>query len=695
MRSTHAGADGNLNRSDGGHHTSLVRWGLALDCWDEFAPALAMLNQAAAPGSTRHERARLSLALGHPRQGLDILDEDRSGSLAGRSAADAALRAALRAALGDHDAYAWLRSQVVRDTGSAPIGYLRWLLAVAAEGAGDRPAADALWVSLVEQSHLLTWHSAARYNSIQAQRALLAANRGGSWQESAGTYLNLVGNLERLPNPLDRDARPILDAVRILASRGESRAAVLLLTAAAHAGPPNPVVRREFERRAPRTLTVNTRWLGAMISATGLVSVVLGRGLVGMVIATVAAMGWMHWVPIRGWTRTETRIFRTLHAMRFDPVTRGPARGARDLVDRRLFWGLVGLAVGLLVAGPLVMAAVLSTTWATHVGFSPWLLTAVVCGVLGHQWGLRTSRGARSPRAVSHLLPPDCQCATTEMFAGAEADNYARRHLVCGATESAGPRATVLTCPTVGVPWLLTVVTDGGGTYLLRGEATVEESGPPGDRQPVHDPAAHRRAEMLSSSGADASAPELVDHASLRATLARGMSCPEKVLVELSRDPETAVRAAVAGNPHCPEAVLLELFADHEMDVWTAAKNNPSWPPDWPVDDPCAARGIDPPRAPLTLRTVVIGTRTLVQCTEGQPDWFDLSDPPPDTTTVCRADAAVLGIWGSFCLHHRPTADSHPGRGDGAGYLAERHASGIWVALDWDGPCSPAHQLWQ
>jgi len=550
-------------------------------------------------------------------------------------------------------------------------------------------------LSLVEESNLLTWHSVARYTAVLASRARLEANQGGSVEASAVSYLKLVNNLERLPNPLDRDARPILDAVQMLRNRGDQRAAVLLLTAAAHAGPPNAAVRREFERMAPQTLTSSTRWMGAMISAAGLVTVLLGHGLVGMAFGFVAVMGWMRWIPIRGWTRSETRIFRILHAMQYDPVTRGPALRARDYGDRRLFWGFVGLAVGGLVVGPVVMSS-LPTAWSPNLGNSPWLLATLVCGILGYQWGLRVTPGARSPRAVSRILPPHCQCATTTIFAGGEADNYAHNHLVGEAHEAGPSRSSMLTCPVLGVAWLLTIVTDEGGAYLLRGEAQIADADPLPHRQSAPDAPERRRAEAHTSMGADVfAARERLDHGSVRVALAGGASSPEHLLVELSKDPEKAVRAAVAGNPNCPETVLLELFADPEMDVWTAAKNNLRWPEDWPVDDPCAARGIDPPRDPHTLRSVVCGTQTLVRCTAGRSTLPTQPELSPDSTAECRADAVVVGIWGSFCMEHHAAWDRTRLHSRGGGYLAQRLKSGTWVELNWDGPCSPPEHLWR
>ncbi len=458
---------------------SLLCWGRALDSWDEVDPALEILTSAAMPGETRHERARLLLEQGDPRRALAVLDDGQHPGLPPDDfTMDDVLRAGCHASMGHAGAYAWLRSVTVAAQGAVPVVYIRWIVALAADSFGDTDTADQMWLSLVSDSGLLTGPSVARFTVVHASAARREAIAGGKIRKSAALYLRLADNLEQLPNPLDRDPRPIISAVRMLRERGEAQAALMLLTAAANGAPPNPAIAEAYERAAP-TRPGMTPWTRAATIAVGtVVGLLVGIGLVGLVLTVAGIAAWRNFIPIRGWTLADSRIFRSLRAVQYDPVSRGHrVQGGESADGPRLLWMLLGLALGSLVIGPLLATSIPSGL-GSDLGGTLWLGSSLAGGFLGYQWGLRKTHHLIA--VGPSLVAPTCRCATTPMLAGSAADDYAARHLTPTASTAVTAGSTVLTCPALGLPWLRVPVNTDGAVYLLRGIATRVDAGLPG-----------------------------------------------------------------------------------------------------------------------------------------------------------------------------------------------------------------------
>ena len=473
----HEGATVDLS-AEQARTSSLLRWGRALDSWDEVEPALTILTAAAMAEETRHQRARLLLEQGDPRRALEVLDDGQSPGLPSEEfTMDDVLRAACHASTGHAGAYAWLRSLVVGADAAVSMAYIRWMVALAADERGDYDTADQMWQSLVKDSGFLTGASLARFSVVHARDARREAIAGEKLSKAFATYLRLVSNIEGLPNPLDRDARPILTAARLLRTRGEAPAALLLLTAAERGGPPNPAVTEAYRRAAP-TRPGMTPWLRfGTIVAGAVAGLLLGAGLVGLVLTVAAIAAWRRWIPIRGWTLIDSRLYRSLRSIQYDPVSRGPrVLGGESADGPRLLWMLAGLALGGLLVGPL-LASTLPAGAGSDLGGTLWLGVALAGGYVGYQWGLRKTHHRTAP--TNPTLSPTCRCATTAWFAGRTADDYAQRHLTGATFEPVPAGSTVLQCPSLGVPWLRIPVTKDGGVYLIRGVSARVDAGLP------------------------------------------------------------------------------------------------------------------------------------------------------------------------------------------------------------------------
>jgi len=238
-----------------------------------------------------------------------------------------------------------------------------------------------------------------------------------------------------------------------------------------------------YRAAAPTDLATNP-WATVATVATGAVAgLVLGVGLLGLIFSIGAIAAWRRWVPLRGWTLVDSRLYRSLRSIRYDPVSRRPRLPGGGSADpSRLRWMLAGLALGTLVVGPLLGCTIPSGP-GSNTGAALWLASAVAGAIIGY---LRApSRKTRRKAPTKPTVAPRCCCATTAWYGGRDAEDYAQRHLTSATFHPVPAGSTVLQCPALGGFWLRIPVTADGGVYLLRGVSARIEAGLPSPR-PAH-----------------------------------------------------------------------------------------------------------------------------------------------------------------------------------------------------------------
>jgi len=272
---------------------SLLRWADLLEALDEAQLAGRLIAHAGAGAVTvtgwpsTVDRARLLLATGDPEAALHTLDKYGTWQPPEEGLGfDDAVLAAAWAMLDHADAYNWLGGRVMALHACVGKNFGSWMLALAADHRGDTATAEQMWVWLAEHTEQITRTSVTRRMVVLAEAALRSLAQAEPPRDVGEVYRYLVSATELLPNPVDRDPRPVLDAAEALCRRLRPRTGPVFVAGA------------------------------VLFGLLALGATAAGNGKVGIVLFALATLVWTRLVPIPGWTTAETSAYRYLMMVR-------------------------------------------------------------------------------------------------------------------------------------------------------------------------------------------------------------------------------------------------------------------------------------------------------------------------------------------------------------------------------------------
>ncbi|MBO1753408.1 hypothetical protein J4G33_16495 [Actinotalea sp. BY-33] len=458
---------------------------------------------------TEHEASRrTSLAealvlVGRPAEARPLLEADgvRPPQPSGPVDWPQVVLGSTYAATGDDGAWAWLTAKLSDVLSPEWRLRLTRVVAAVADHRGDLPVADAAWADVAE----LGGTSSPRLAQRAALANILRRKREGSPESIIDVVVGAYGTLRGAAVDDAATRNAVMRTAGALNERGDRAGARLLLRVATGMLPRDAAMETALRRSRPepsRALLVRLAGVGLATSVAVAYVVVrgaaspqtLGAEIRGTTLVLAAVLGLVTRLSsLPGFTMPETRVWRGLRSMRYDPVE---ARGGTSGIS-----GWLGVA-GVLgaVATMVTIAGVLSGAtsdgawplWATTGGSMVLWLVLTAAGGAGGVLVLRQVRGAVGRRRVARAraeaaaradqLATVCACWDSISTWGADARRYAERHLTIAGppVPVAVPDSRLRMCPASGLPWLTGPLGQGERFVALKGALRDVDDSPAG-----------------------------------------------------------------------------------------------------------------------------------------------------------------------------------------------------------------------
>lgn len=398
------------------------------------------------------------------------------------------LLATTYAAGGDAAAWSWLTARLAEVPHHMRPRLTR-LVAFVADQRGDLDVADSAWLSLVQMSGA---------TSIRlAERSAVATIGRRSRQGAPAEILTALFSAHATLRETEDDKALVLDAViraaHALGQRGDRAGARLLLRLADRSAPRNAALRRvSRELRSPMTGTIALKTagivlLGALITVGFVVWGVLASHdpMVGARVAILLALPLgllVRRTTVPGLTVTESRVWRGLGTLRYDPSTgRATNEGTSG------WYGVAGIvgAVATFTVIAIVLTRLTPTgtwpLWAVSGSSMLLWLALTAFGAAGGVLAMRrvrhglTRRRQKAARAAQQAQAERsagvCTCWDTYATWGRSARLLVEHHLTVPGppVPLPLPDAQVRLCPTTGLPWIVGRLGAHGRFVALRG----------------------------------------------------------------------------------------------------------------------------------------------------------------------------------------------------------------------------------
>lgn len=469
----------------------LASWSASASRMDELPLVSDLLEAAASAGHADDlelERARAAVVAGRPALASGLLaDVDRDVLTAAQHTWRDVVAIAAWAAQGDAEALAVL-IRVGQGLDARAALTHAYLLATAAEQAGQTELADSTWRHVATTTNAMTM--------VVQRRVLVAdvAQRSTTDVDAAGTVVgrSIRTLVDALPLPED-GLNPTRDVVTRLEARGDRAGAWLLLEGMAALRPLATGVARMRDERASGGGWWHER-LPGLVAAVAAAAVVAAAALAALspwvpsLAVLAAVVVWRRWRLPQGTrlSRVDARLLAQVRA--FPPDIPNGHRWGLRRVGGFLTGGAAGLVLAILVTGVLVEGplAELNRTRTAAVDAVAWplvLLLTVLGAVAGPHLLHRTlrqpaERWVADARAGIVEGVRGCLCTRTLALRSVEVDAYVTDHLRAPDADVAAlvpalpsGDAEVLQCPLSGTPWLLVRLPERE-PLLLRGTLT-------------------------------------------------------------------------------------------------------------------------------------------------------------------------------------------------------------------------------
>lgn len=460
----------------------LADWAAGAELVDELELAEALWADVPDARGPRG-LARAALLQGDPGRALTLLTSVGAGEVPddGPRTFDDVLVLGARAALGSDEDMSRLLGLGAVLPAERQVPYL-YVLATAAEPAGQPDVAAAAWRGLAEQHGVRTPHVVSR----TVEHAVLARSADDPGR-AAVQVLAAANDLAVGPAPPWDDPSTLLGVVAALEARGDRSGAALLARAVTLTGPSTPAL-----RALGGTYRVRRRLWDVVVPALAAVLVVPvavvvtgrpGAALLGALAAVLArAVGLRRWHTASGMSLTDGRAWDALAGHRRDSRS-GRVTTSTPVHPVPTVTGLVGGAAGLALAGWWTdVTSPPSQLVPDGVALTVLLVVVLAAPALGVWIGVAVDRERRDRRAresrrgaavVRHEVAGTCRCWQAAVLDGPFALDYAERHLRPAPAGAPGgrPGASTWSCPLSGTRWLLTTGRRAGSPVLLRGRA--------------------------------------------------------------------------------------------------------------------------------------------------------------------------------------------------------------------------------
>ncbi|WP_066583406.1 hypothetical protein [Cellulomonas timonensis] len=450
-----------------------IAWVNSANEMDEFVLVSDLLESAAARGhgdGIELGRARAAILAGRPALAAGLLaDVDRSVLTNSELTWRDVTAMAAWAALGDVEALEALVRAGQHTDGPRKASHL-YLLAAAAEQAGQLDLADAVWRELSETTNLT---SAVLTPNIVADILQRSTTDPGLAAGTLGKAAREV--IELIPMPED-SLRPTLDVVARLEARGDRAGAWLLLEAMSAL---RPVAKGLGPLRKERSSGGGWWWErlpGLMAVVAAAVITVAGtlRGLpngfaLGSVLFAVAV--WKLWrLPQgRGLSGVDPVVLAAVRRLLPDVVSEIPAR--IRTVAAHITGGGIGLLWAILVVSlctELLLTDLYDANRETSdaIIFPFIALCTVIGGIVGprqlRRLQIASARQLVNTRRAAQVIPAgQCVCVSSSRMRDIKAERYLADHLRAPQPDVAAavpviPSATLTAhqCPLSKTPWL-------------------------------------------------------------------------------------------------------------------------------------------------------------------------------------------------------------------------------------------------
>ena len=445
------------------------------------------------------QRAAALIVLDRPQEARDVLRElgVHSGEDPRAASWPEVVSAAADAALGDDDAFGWLLAAATGHGSQAAPRFATELVAAAAESRDDLDVADDAWLHLAQDHHID--HPLARSRYVEA--LVHSRLREAPWLALGSLMAAAGADFVELDPPVADDPRPLLEAAERLDRRGDTAGARLLLRSVDRQAPRQPAIRRAIAVRRP----AGTLWYWAAATLAALAVLALGAavstliptGQVAGLLGLVAVYAWTRAVPLPGFTRSESQVWRGLGALRFDEDAREVTTATGDHNGWYGLAGILGATIGIVLCAvyldDIAQRFGAGTLWAYSTGGAlTWGVTVTAFATLGylgarngHRRGLRKLANRRriARHNVDYALARRCQCWQRASLTGAFALAYSATHLVGEVDEAPEPARTHLKnlagaamarCPVTATLWLCGPFGRYDRFLALRGGAPIK-----------------------------------------------------------------------------------------------------------------------------------------------------------------------------------------------------------------------------
>ena len=466
--------------------SALSVWAASASDLDHWELALTLLDADAATGtqdaSASIERARLLLLLGRASEAVSVLaaaqitDVTGDGTLLWRHL----VLAACRAGAGDQGSYKWLLWAASGLSGRDS-WRVTYLIAAAADGAGDAETGRTAWRRLAADHGRITERTVVEYVAGE-----VLDRDQGEVNAAVRQIARACAVLEQEFAPLAENFGVVIAAAENLRRRGDAAGARLLVHAATRRNAAAVMLADAARTLAPASM----RRYRILATASVLLALALipvqGVGLLAVVGGYFA---WKRFVRLPGLSLVDTRVWRAFNKVRFDRhLGRVVRRRQQPLGPIVVLGAGVGLISGIFIAvwcsGRLhrlfshggTASELLQSALILVAFVGPLLLAIYGASVVDARIAAQrvARRDAQADRDASSAA---CSCWHVSHLLGRSGDRVRVHHLspVSSLQELAVLRAafsdspTLSRCPQTGALWLGGVLAAGALRILLRG----------------------------------------------------------------------------------------------------------------------------------------------------------------------------------------------------------------------------------